>query len=177
MAFNPSALDERTLKQFVDRLLSLRKKQPLPEPSSWPPKRHQIQEEIAAVLGFSSWHAAVTNSKSPSKITRAENQIPKKTSEQINKLPMSPVESYQNMYDYFNKIISWVAEKGASDITFISEESVVAEYMGRQNKITEKVLSPSDLEEIDDEMMNQIYIPNNLVNLNDPNIVDLQNPV
>lgn len=61
---------------------------------------------------------------------------------------MSPVESYQNMYDYFNKIISWAAEKGASDITFISEESVVAEYMGRQNKITEKVLSPSDLEEI-----------------------------
>jgi len=34
-----------------------------------------------------------------------------------------------------------------------------------------------DYEEIDDEMMNQIYIPNNLVNLNDPNIVDLQNPV
>ena len=29
----------------------------------------------------------------------------------------------------------------------------------------------------DDEMMDQIYIPNNLVNLNDPNIVDLQNPM
>lgn len=32
-------------------------------------------------------------------------------------------------------------------------------------------------EEIDDDMMNEVYIPNNLVNLNDPNINDLQSPV
>ena len=32
-------------------------------------------------------------------------------------------------------------------------------------------------EEIDEEMMNDVYIPNNLVNLNDPNLTDLQNPV
>ena len=30
-------------------------------------------------------------------------------------------------------------------------------------------------EEIDDEMMNEIYIPNNLVNINDPNLTDMLN--
>lgn len=30
-------------------------------------------------------------------------------------------------------------------------------------------------EEVDDEMMNEVYIPNNLVNLNDPTITDLNN--
>ena len=30
-------------------------------------------------------------------------------------------------------------------------------------------------EEIDDEMMNEVYIPNNLVNLNDPTVNDVMN--
>jgi len=32
-------------------------------------------------------------------------------------------------------------------------------------------------EEIDDEMMNEIYLPNNLININDPSLNDLQNTI
>ena len=59
MSFNPASLTERTLKQFVDRLLRLRKSQFCPVSSQWPPRRSQVQEEVAAVLGFASWHEAI----------------------------------------------------------------------------------------------------------------------
>lgn len=59
MPFNPKALNERTLKQFVDRLMQAHKDKPLPTAEQWPPKRSQIQEQIAAVLGFPSWHQAI----------------------------------------------------------------------------------------------------------------------
>ena len=57
MSFNPSALNERTLKQFVDRLAALRASQPLP--THWPPKRSACQEEVARMPGFASWHQAI----------------------------------------------------------------------------------------------------------------------
>lgn len=59
MSFSPASLNERTLKQFVDRLLRLRKSQSCPTSAQWPPKRSQVQEEVAAVLGFASWHDAI----------------------------------------------------------------------------------------------------------------------
>lgn len=57
MPFNPAALTARTLKQFVSRLHRLRQSQP--QPAQWPPKRTQIQEDVAIMLGFASWHAAL----------------------------------------------------------------------------------------------------------------------
>lgn len=59
MSFNPAALTDRTLKQFVDRLVRLRKSQPCPASSQWPPKRSRVQEEVASILGFDSWHEAI----------------------------------------------------------------------------------------------------------------------
>lgn len=63
MSFNPSQLSEQTLKRFVDRLVRFQRKQPHPE--SWPPKRHQCQEMIAAALGFQNWNEAISSIKRP----------------------------------------------------------------------------------------------------------------
>lgn len=59
MPFNPKALNARTLKQFVDRLLKMQQGAPVPTPDTWPPKRAHVQEQIAIALGFSSWHEAI----------------------------------------------------------------------------------------------------------------------
>lgn len=59
MSFNPSALNERTLKQFVDRLVRLRKAQHEAKTLARLPKRAELQEEIAIILGFSNWHEAI----------------------------------------------------------------------------------------------------------------------
>jgi len=52
MGFNASALSANTIKTFVDRLNKRNK-----EKTTWPPKRSAVQEDIAKVLGYDSWHA------------------------------------------------------------------------------------------------------------------------
>lgn len=52
MGFNASALSATTIKTFVDRLNKRNK-----EKTTWPPKRSMVQEDIASVLGYASWHA------------------------------------------------------------------------------------------------------------------------
>lgn len=52
MGFNASALSANTIKTFVDRLNKRNK-----EKTTWPPKRSAVQEDIANVLGYASWHA------------------------------------------------------------------------------------------------------------------------
>lgn len=52
MGFNASALSANTIKTFVDRLNKRNK-----EKTSWPPKRSTVQEDIAKVLGYDTWHA------------------------------------------------------------------------------------------------------------------------
>lgn len=52
MGFNASALSANTIKTFVDRLNKRNK-----EKTTWPPKRNAVQEDIAKVLGYDSWHA------------------------------------------------------------------------------------------------------------------------
>lgn len=65
MPFQPQALSERTLKNFVDTLVHLRKKGGSEEGSeksrSTRPVRTQCQEEVAQMLGFDNWHAAISS--------------------------------------------------------------------------------------------------------------------
>ena len=57
MPFNPEALTERTLKQFVDRLHKQMKDYKLNEDqSNWPLKRSACQEMVAKMLGCNNWH-------------------------------------------------------------------------------------------------------------------------
>lgn len=60
MSFNPRALTERTLKGFVDRWVRAQRAKPCPTPDQWPPSRAACQEDIAQLLGFATWHEAIT---------------------------------------------------------------------------------------------------------------------
>lgn len=51
MGFNSSLLDEKTIKSFVDRQLKQNKAK-----SSVAIKRHEVQEDIAIMLGYKNWH-------------------------------------------------------------------------------------------------------------------------
>lgn len=55
MSFNASVLSEKTVKSFVDRLLRRYKSHPNPALHSI--KRALAQEDVAAMLGYASWHA------------------------------------------------------------------------------------------------------------------------
>ena len=55
MSFNASVLSEKTVKSFVDRLL--RRYKTHTNPAMHSIKRASAQEDVAAMLGFASWHA------------------------------------------------------------------------------------------------------------------------
>lgn len=54
MAFNSAHLSDSAIKDFIDRLMKHYKKTTVEQ---WPPKRHQVQESVAAMLGYTNWHA------------------------------------------------------------------------------------------------------------------------
>lgn len=56
MPFQPSEMSEATLKRFVDNLARFIKSNPLSEK----PKRAQLQEAVASMLGWSDYHHAIT---------------------------------------------------------------------------------------------------------------------
>lgn len=62
MSFNSSVLSEKTVKSFVDRLLRRYKSHPNSELHSI--KRAIVQEDVAAMLGYASWHALSSQIKS-----------------------------------------------------------------------------------------------------------------
>lgn len=63
MAFHPSEMTEATLRRLVDNLVGFNKKTPLPPA----PKRAQLQEAVAATLGWPNYHAAITELKRAAK--------------------------------------------------------------------------------------------------------------
>lgn len=62
MSFNSSVLSEKTVKSFVDRLLRRYKSHPNPALHSI--KRAIVQEDVAAMLGYASWHTLSSQIKS-----------------------------------------------------------------------------------------------------------------
>lgn len=62
MSFNSSVLSEKTVKSFVDRLLRRYKSHPHSALHSI--KRAIAQEDVAAMLGYASWHALSSQIKS-----------------------------------------------------------------------------------------------------------------
>jgi len=63
MSFNSSVLSEKTVKSFVDRLLRRYKNHP--NRLFHDVKRAAIQEDVAAMLGFASWHVLISQLKQP----------------------------------------------------------------------------------------------------------------
>lgn len=138
MPFNPSALNERTLKQFVDRLVRLRKDQPLPTAAQWPPKRSQIQEEVAVLLGFSSWHQAIHAIKTPAAVAPLS---------QPGHLiyPHEPVHWQSSDVDVF---LLWASEQGASDVVFQTNESPYIQIHGQVRRVTKRTLTHDEVRAI-----------------------------
>lgn len=146
MPFNPSALSERTLKQFVDRLLDLRKKQG--KADQWPPKRHLIQEEIAAILGFPNWHAAVGAIKTAATGSGTSTALLSAAAPSTGVLPHWPHEPARFTYGHFKRLLAWAHSEGASDITFSTGEQVFIERYGTLSRGTKRVLGNEEMLDI-----------------------------
>jgi len=63
MSFNSSVLSEKTVKSFVDRLVRRYKNHP--NAIFHGIKRAAIQEDVAVMLGFASWHVLISQLKHP----------------------------------------------------------------------------------------------------------------
>ena len=140
MSFNPKALNERTLKQFVDRLCKIRKGQPIPTEPHWPPKRSSVQEDVAQMLGFTSWHHAI-HSVRPSQSTPQPSP---------SLYPFEPVRWTAKELD---RLLSWINFQGASDIVFDPHQGVVINTYGNLSKVSKRI--PSNEEIVD--LIEQIY--------------------
>jgi len=83
--------------------------------------------------------------------------------------------------DFINKFKGYEKALLEFDITEMPEMQTDMETMSKWVNTVPLTLNERrevfNYEEIDDDMMNEVYIPNNLVNLNDPNLNDLQNTV
>lgn len=95
MGFNASALSANTIKTFVDRLNKRNK-----EKTTWPPKRSAVQEDIAKVLGYDSWHALNKALDTPKPDTKSVQQstTPSHT---------PSLEKWEIPSDYHSRPISW----------------------------------------------------------------------
>lgn len=134
MSFNPRALDESTLKQFVDRLYKLHKAGPCPAPATWPPKRSAIQEEVARMLGFPNWHQAITA------IGKRSSLSPPPPTDVSTKGFGDPVPRPFDLSDYreaeqltlgaFEDVLRWAAQSGASDVVIQSGARIGIEKDG-----------------------------------------------
>ena len=144
MSFNPSSLNERTLKQFVDRLSKLRKTQGAPDATQWPPKRAHLQEEIAHILGFSSWHEAIhavrpdnKSSGDAAKMVDAEHN----TASML--YPQEPAQWNEHDVDIF---LGWAADQGASDIVFELDRPIEVERYGVSQIVGRRSLNMDDMQ-------------------------------
>lgn len=142
MSFNPSALNERTLKQFVDRLAALRKTQEVPKNTSWPPKRAQLQEEVAKILGFTSWHQAI-HAVRP-EVKKSSATVAKDTADTAS-FSRYPNEPAQWTAEAFDEFLVWAVEQGASDIFVESDKPIEVLRHGQQQAAGQRTLSNDEI--------------------------------
>lgn len=145
MPFNPQALNERTLKQFVDRLSAIRQSQPVPDMADWPPKRSAIQEEVAKTLGFTSWHHAIHAVRPSTSLKDMPTPPPAAVT-----YPLEPIRWKGSDID---TLLDWAVTQNASDIVLQSEEVVFLEVFGRNIRTTRRNLSNEEVM----DMIEKIY--------------------
>lgn len=96
MGFNASALSANTIKTFVDRLNKRNK-----EKTTWPPKRSAVQEDIAKVLGYDSWHALHKALDTPKSVETTS------TSGSVSETPLFSVGEWNIPSAYNNGHFMW----------------------------------------------------------------------
>lgn len=135
MSFQPSALDERTLKSFVDRLLvQLREQSTQPKPT-----RSRCQEMIARMLGFSHWHAAILAVRK-GKAVSGEAVSPSAS--------MGEYPNYPSVFDVNAAIqaIHWAQERGATDLVATLDTPLALAFQGKWMKMSSRPLSKEELD-------------------------------
>ena len=144
MSFNPNALSLRTLKQFVDRAHKLKKQQSCPQENTWPPKRSVIQEEVAHMLGFTSWHHAL-----------------KALEDKEQKNIVSPASLIQSLYpneplqwdkDNFLKLLHWFQQQGGSNIHIHPSQVIKGELFGNTQALSKRAISSEEIHTLLDQL-------------------------
>lgn len=135
MPFQPQALDERTLKAFVDRLLeSLRQSSPTP------PKRSAAQETVARMLGFPHWHAAITAIGAP-------RPQPAPTSQSAGpNVGLYPAEPMVFTPDHAEALLMWAFSVGAHQVTVQEGERLYIQRPNRLHPVSHRVMTAQDEE-------------------------------
>ena len=132
MPFQPQALDERTLKAFVDRLMeSLRDK------TSPTLKRSAAQETVARMLGFANWHTAIT-------AVTSERSKPQANAIQPTAIGLYPAEPSRFTPDHAQAFLLWAFEMGASDVYFITGGPILLEASGRSFAVTRRKITAEE---------------------------------
>ena len=132
MPFQPQALDERTLKAFVDRLMeSLRN---TTHPTL---KRSAAQETVARMLGFANWHAAITA------VTSARSK-PQANAIQPTTIGLYPAEPYRFTPEHAQAFLLWAFGTGASDVVLTTGKPIRLEAYGRSSVVTRRDMTSEE---------------------------------
>lgn len=134
MPFQPQALDERTLKAFVDRLMeSLRQSSPTP------PKRSAAQETVARMLGFPHWHAAITAIGAP-------RSQPAPQPAGRPSVGLYPAEPMVFTPDHAEAVLRWAFSVGAHQVTVQVGERLYIQRPNGLHPVSHRVMTAQDEE-------------------------------
>lgn len=125
MPFQPQALDERTLKKFVDRLLQSLRNEPTVS-------RATTQEHVARMLGFQHWHEAITAIGAP-RIKPDGVKAP------FGGPGFYPAEPVRFSKDHCEALLLWALHfPSLSAVTVSSGEQAMLEVAGKLYRVTQR---------------------------------------
>lgn len=131
MPFQPQALDERTLKAFVDRLIqSLRQHEA-------PLKRSAAQESVARMLGFANWHAAIT-------AVTQNRPKPQASAVSAPGIGLYPAEPLRFTPEHAQAFLLWAFEIGVSDVVVTTGDPIYVEAYGRRSLVTRREITAEE---------------------------------
>lgn len=131
MPFQPQALDERTLKAFVDRLM-----QSLGQHKA-PLKRAAAQESVARMLGFANWHAAIT-------AVTQNRPKPQASAVSAPGIGLYPAEPIRFTPEHAQAFLLWAFEVGASDVVVTTGDPIYLEAYGRRSLVTRREITAEE---------------------------------
>ena len=133
MPFQPQALDERTLKKFVDRLLQSLRNEPTVS-------RAATQEHVARMLGFQHWHEAIKAIGAPRTkpaVARAPLEAP----------GLYPAEPLRFSKDHCEALLLWALQfPSLSAVTVSSGDQAMLEVAGRLYRVTQRQWTQEECE-------------------------------
>lgn len=133
MPFQPQALDERTLKKFVDRLLQSLRTEPTVS-------RAMAQEHVAHMLGFQHWHEAITAIGAP----RAKPAVAKTPAGEPGLYPAEPLRFSK---DHCEALLLWALQfPGLTAVTVSSGEQAMLEVAGKTYRVTQRQWTQEECE-------------------------------